>query len=148
MDGPVGPCLGEGLSRRALSWCNAVDAEATHDLSNAEGWLWARTGWWSSRMRLGSSGSSWVTAQLAGQRVVAGRVLTFVVGKVSIEFSGEVKRTAEGGGGVKFWVVTADAKVGRSTGAAHKVTIELIPQTPEGKSFIVTEDTDTPPPSR
>jgi hypothetical protein len=89
-----------------------------------------------------------IAAQAAGRRTVAGQVLTFAVGKVSIEFSGEVKKTAEGSGGVKFWVVTADAKVARSTGSAHKVTIELIPQTPEGKSFIVTEDTDIRPPSR
>ena len=88
-----------------------------------------------------------VTAQTAGRRGVAGRVLNFAVGKVSIEFSGEVKKVAGAGGGVKFWVVTADAKAERSTGAAHRVTVELIPQTAEGASFVVADDVDAPPPN-
>jgi len=88
-----------------------------------------------------------VTAQLAGGRAVAGRKLTFAVGKVSIEFSGEVKRVGGAGGGVKFWVLTADAKAERSTSAAHKVTVELIPQTPDGASFVVADDVDAPPAS-
>ncbi|MCY7340625.1 MAG: hypothetical protein LH603_01850 [Pseudonocardia sp.] len=86
-----------------------------------------------------------ISAQTAGRRVVAGRVLTFVVGKVSIEFSGEVKKVHGAGGGVKFWVVTADAKAERSTGATHKVTVELIPQACDGGSFIVADDVDAPP---
>jgi Trypsin-co-occurring domain 2 len=86
-----------------------------------------------------------VTAQLAGGRAVAGRKLTFAVGKVSLEFSGEVKKVAGGSGGVKFWVITADAKAERSSGVGHKVTIELIPQGPDGKSFIVADDLDAPP---
>lgn len=89
-----------------------------------------------------------VTAQLAGRTVVAGRVLSFAVGKVEIEFSGEVTAVAGGSGGVKFWVVTADAKAERSTAATHKVKVELIPQTPEGTSFIVAEGSDTPPSAR
>lgn len=88
-----------------------------------------------------------IAAQLAGRRVVAGRVLTFAVGKVSIEFSGEVKKVDGVGGGVKFWVVTADAKAERSTGATHKVTVELTPQAVDGKSFIVADDVNAPPPS-
>jgi hypothetical protein len=86
-----------------------------------------------------------VAAQLAGRRVVAGQVLTFAVDRVEIEFSGEVKKTEGGGGGVKFWVLTADAKAERSSGAAHKVTIELIPQTSDGKSFLVADGVDAPP---
>ena len=86
-----------------------------------------------------------VTAQLAGRQVVAGRVLSFAVGKVSIEFVGEVKKISGASGGVKFWVFTADAKAERSTAATHKVTIELIPQTRDGASFIVADGVDTPP---
>ncbi len=86
-----------------------------------------------------------VAAQLTGRRVVAGQVLTFAVGKVSIEFSGEVKRVDGVGGGVKFWVVTADGKAERSRGAAHKVTVELIPQAPDGTSFVVADGVDAPP---
>jgi hypothetical protein len=86
-----------------------------------------------------------VQAQLAGRRVVAGRVLTFAVGKVSLEFTGEVKKVAGGSGGVKFWVITAGAKAERSSGVGQKVTIELIPQGPDGESFIVADDLDAPP---
>jgi Trypsin-co-occurring domain 2 len=43
-----------------------------------------------------------VAAQLAGRQVVAVRVLTFGVGKVSLEFTGEMSKVAGGGGGVKF----------------------------------------------
>ena len=88
-----------------------------------------------------------VTAQLAGRRVVAGRVLTFAVGKVVIEFAGEVKKVVGGSGGVKFLVITANAKAERSSGATHKVTIELIPQGPDGESFIVADGVDAPPAS-
>jgi NTP-dependent ternary system trypsin peptidase co-occuring protein len=87
-----------------------------------------------------------VAAQLAGRRVVAGRALSFAVGKVSLEFTGEVKKVAGGGGGVKFWVFTADAKVERTSGVAQKVTVELIPQGPDGESFLVADDVDVPPP--
>ena len=68
-----------------------------------------------------------IAVQVAGRRAVAGQVLTFAVGKVSIEFSGEVKKTGGGSGGLKFWVVTAEAKAERSSAASQKVTIELIP---------------------
>lgn len=50
-----------------------------------------------------------VAAQLAGRQVVAGQVVVFAVGKVLIEFSGEVRKATSGGGGLKFWVLTAEA---------------------------------------
>ncbi len=78
---------------------------------------------------------------------MAGQVLTFAVGKVSIEFSGEVTNVGGVGGGVRFCVVTAEAGTQRSTGAVHRVTVELIPQTAEGDSFIVADDVDAPPPN-
>jgi hypothetical protein len=37
---------------------------------------------------------------------MAGRVLTFALGEVVIEFSGEVKKTAGVNGGIKFWVMS------------------------------------------
>lgn len=80
-----------------------------------------------------------VAAQLDGRRSVAGQVLTFAVGKVSVEFAGEVKRTAGGTGGLKFWVLTAEAKAERLHAGSHKVTIELIPQTPDGRPYIVND---------
>jgi hypothetical protein len=88
-----------------------------------------------------------VSAQLRGRRVVAGEVATFAVGKVVLEFTGEIKKTVGGGGGVKFWVLTADAKADRVTGAGHKVSIELLPQGKDGETFIIAEGVDAPPPA-
>lgn len=87
-----------------------------------------------------------IAAQAVSRRTVAGQVLTFSVDKVVIEFAGEVKRVAGGSGGVKFWVVTADAKGERTSGASHKVTVELCPRTAQGASFVVSDDANTPPP--
>ena len=39
-----------------------------------------------------------VAAQLEGRRVVAGKVATFAVGKVTLELTGEVKKTIGGSG--------------------------------------------------
>lgn len=86
-----------------------------------------------------------VSAQLAGQRVVAGQLLTFAVGKVSVEFAGEMKYVAGLHGGVKFAVLTAEAKAERSVGSIHKVQVELIPQTPDGASFNVADRVASPP---
>jgi hypothetical protein len=44
-------------------------------------------------------------------------------------------------------VVTADAKAERSSAAAHKVTIELIPLTRDGESFKVADGVAAPPSS-
>src|SRR4051812_44373521 len=56
-----------------------------------------------------------VAAQTAGLQSAA-QSLTFVVGKVTMEFAGEVKKTVGGSGGVKFWVVTAEAKAEQARG--------------------------------
>lgn len=88
-----------------------------------------------------------VAAQTVGQRSPAGKALTFGVGKVTIEFAGEVKRTAGGSGGLKFWVITAEAKAEQARGASHKVTVELTPQAFGGASFIVNDDLHAPPAS-
>lgn len=84
-----------------------------------------------------------IAAQLTGRQRVAGQVLPFAVGKVVIEFSGEVKRAHGASGGVKFMVLAADGKADRSVSAAHKVTIELVPH---GESFVVFDGVDAPPP--
>jgi hypothetical protein len=88
-----------------------------------------------------------VAAQMTGRQRVDGRVVEFAVGKVTIEFAGEVKKVIGGTGGMKFLVFTADGKLERSTGATHKVTVELTPQRPGGGGFIVSEDIDGPPPA-
>ena len=88
-----------------------------------------------------------VTAQLRGRRVVAGKVATFAVGKVTLELTGEIKKSHGGSGGVKFWVVTADVKSEQVRGAGHKVSIELVPQGADGETFVVAGGVDAPPPA-
>ena len=41
---------------------------------------------------------------------------------------------------MKFWVVAADAKGERARSASQKITVELIPRTVEGQSFIVSDE--------
>lgn len=74
-----------------------------------------------------------------------GEALSFTVGKVVIELTGEIKTTGGGAAGVKFWVVSVDAKGERSAAAAHKVTVELIPHGPDG-SWDVKGGASAPPP--
>lgn len=88
-----------------------------------------------------------VAAQQEGLRSAAGKKLSFAVGKVSIEFAGEVSNTVGASGGVKFWVVTAVAEGERASSASHKVTVELIPQDPAGGGFTVSEELDSLPSS-
>lgn len=49
---------------------------------------------------------------------------------------------------MKFWVLTADAKADRATGAGHRVSIELLPQGPDGETFRVADAPDSSPPVR
>jgi hypothetical protein len=89
-----------------------------------------------------------IAAQARSRRIVAGQVLTFAVGKVQIEFSGTVKKTAGGEAKAAFYVVSLGASAGRESTATHKVSIELIPRAADGTDFVVSDDTDTPPPAR
>ncbi len=87
-----------------------------------------------------------IKAQKAGRTSEAANDLIFAVGKVTVEFTGEVSKTVGAGGGIRFWVVNADAKGERGSGASQKVTVELIPQSPDGASYQVSDGMSTPPP--
>lgn len=84
-----------------------------------------------------------IAAQLAGHGTVGRRALGFLVGKVTIEFSGEVKRTGGAGGEAKFWVFTANAKADLSSGSTQKIVVELLPQ----NSFAVADAVEELPDS-
>jgi hypothetical protein len=87
-----------------------------------------------------------VKAQLEGRRVVAGRVATFTVGRVTLELTGEIKKTIGGSGEAKFWVLTAGGRSERAMGVGHKIAIELVPQGKDGETFVIAEGSDAPPP--
>ncbi|CCH76205.1 conserved hypothetical protein [Nostocoides japonicum T1-X7] len=56
----------------------------------------------------------------------------FDLGPVSISFTVEVSRTAEGNAGVKFWVVSAGGSGSRTGSTTHEITLELHPVTASG----------------
>lgn len=69
---------------------------------------------------------------LDAQRAGTGRAVSFGVGKVEVEFSVEARTTAGGQAGMRFWVVSADARVDHSRASTHKVKLELIPTDTDG----------------
>lgn len=83
---------------------------------------------------------------IEAQRDGRGKALSFMVGRVVIELSGEIKTTGSAGVGAKFWVVSVDAKGERSAAASHKVTVELIPESADGSSWKVQGGGSAPTP--
>lgn len=57
-----------------------------------------------------------------------GRDLGFDVGEISMEFTVEIRKDAKGKGGVKAWVVSADAEASRGSTRTHKVAFTLTPK--------------------
>ncbi|WP_371663525.1 trypco2 family protein [Streptomyces sp. NBC_00280] len=53
--------------------------------------------------------------------------LRFQVGPIQLEFTVSLTRDRTAKGGVKAWVVTADAEAKRSTARTHRVTLNLTP---------------------
>lgn len=66
-----------------------------------------------------------------------GQELRFKVGPVELEFAVEVGREVGGSGGVKFWVVSLEAKGTVTTATTHRVKLTLTPITSEGKDLNV-----------
>lgn len=64
---------------------------------------------------------------IAAMAVGAGEPVRFRVGTVSLEFNVTVERAAEAGGGIRVWVLQADARGKMSTAETHVVRVELQP---------------------
>lgn len=58
----------------------------------------------------------------------AGQQIRFEVGEVTLDFSVELRRDAKAKGGVKAWVLSADAEAGISHHRVHKVSVTLHPK--------------------
>lgn len=76
--------------------------------------------------------------------------LRFAVDKVVLEFTVQVERAREVGGGIKFWVVNAEGNAANTTSTGHTVTIELTARryAPDGTPLTVEigdDDRDLPP---
>jgi Trypsin-co-occurring domain 2 len=67
----------------------------------------------------------------------ASEELRFKVGPVELEFVVEVSREAGATGGVKFWVVSLEAKGTAGRTATHRVKLALTPITTRGKDLEV-----------
>jgi len=89
-----------------------------------------------------------VAAQLEGRRVVAGKVATFVVGKVTLELTGEVKKTIGGSGEAKFWALTANAEAERTSGVRthdhRRVALEALEAGPYVAALLPTATPSRP----
>ena len=80
-------------------------------------------------------------------RAGAGEKVRFELGPVQMEFGLEIERVRGAEGGVKFWVVTLGGKASSTSGATHKVTLELTPKDEHGGPLGLISDSepaDTP----
>ena len=62
-----------------------------------------------------------------------GKSVRFTVDNAELEVELVARRTLEGGGGVKFWVVTADGKAAVTDSEKHRFKISLKPISSSGK---------------
>ena len=90
-----------------------------------------------SRQTFGSVSLSEAIAQLRSElteSVAAGQAeeIRFEVGEVVVELSLTVEREFGGSGGVKFWVVNADAKASQNRSVIHTLTVPLTPRARDG----------------
>ncbi|MFE9426625.1 trypco2 family protein [Kitasatospora sp. NPDC006697] len=68
----------------------------------------------------------------------AGERLQFEVGTVELEFSVELRRERQGGGGVRAWVLSVGAEASQARTRAHRVTVSLTPvDTATGANLLV-----------
>jgi hypothetical protein len=58
----------------------------------------------------------------------AGSAVRFEVGPIQMEFAVEITREAGASGGVKAWVLSADAETKASRGTTHRVSFTLTPK--------------------
>jgi hypothetical protein len=71
--------------------------------------------------------------------------IRFGIHELDVELSVQVVRTAEGKGGIKFWVVSAEAGGKYSSTDIHKVKISLLPTDAGGKPIQISEATTSEP---
>ena len=71
-----------------------------------------------------------------------GEEVRFKLGEVELEFNLEVKREGGAGGGVRFWVVSLEAKGGLARATQHRIKLKLQPEGAGGEELRVR---DQPP---
>ena len=63
--------------------------------------------------------------------------VSFVVGPIEMEFAVEIRSDAKVKGGVKAWVISAEAEAGISRSRVHRVKVSLSPKTASGTDLLV-----------
>ena len=80
-------------------------------------------------------------AQMKGMQ----RPVAFGVEKVELELKVVLSRKVKGGGGIKFWVVSAEGSAEGSGETAHNFKLTLLPLDPETKKRLeIASKTDAP----
>lgn len=73
----------------------------------------------------------------------AGQPVRLLVEQIDLSLEVTVSRANEGGGGVKFWVLAADAKVSRGTAVTHTVSLQLKAETADGSRVLTGDNSAT-----
>lgn len=63
--------------------------------------------------------------------------VSFVVGPIEMEFAVEVRSDAKVKGGIKAWLISADAEAGISRNRVQRVKVSLSPKTASGADSLV-----------
>ena len=71
----------------------------------------------------------------------AGEAVRFEVGPIEMEFTVELTREASAKGGVRAWVMTAEAEAKAARGTTHRVTFTLTPKDATGGSIDIGNST-------
>lgn len=73
-----------------------------------------------------------------------GKDLHFLVDDIELELQMATTQEAQGGGGIKFWVVNAQGSGKIASNATQKLKLRLKAQGPEGGSFPISRSGDRP----
>ena len=102
------------------------------------------------RVPLSDAISSLRAELMEAMRESRGEELRFALGPVELEFQLVATIEVGAGGGVRFWVVNADAKASRATGSTHTLKVTLTPvhasKVPDGTAdvLVTSELTERP----
>ncbi|GAA2318901.1 MULTISPECIES: trypco2 family protein [Streptomyces] len=75
-----------------------------------------------------------------------GQPVRLHVENVNLDLQVTVTQAREGGGGVKFWVLSADGKASGSTSTTHTVSLQLKAETSDGGRVLTGVDGAAPVP--
>jgi hypothetical protein len=82
----------------------------------------------------------------SAQRKGMNRVVAFGVEKVELELKVVLSRKVKGGGGIKFWVISAEGSAEGGNEATHSFKLTLSPLDAETKGRLqVANEVETPP---